>query len=162
MKEAINKYVDCPKYNGIHISKDKRGRAINLRNVKNKRKTIINYVTKYVTKSAVINSSHKRNENLMWHCSRSIAQLKTSYKLPEYHKRTALAWANSKLPSQDYVINTDFCLIVPLCEIPDNKQKWFWNYLEMQEINFLLKYDPGELQNRYSSEANINIYAIPA
>jgi hypothetical protein len=67
------------KYNGVHLSKDKKGRVQNLRKIsqKNQRKAIINYITKYVTKPA--QNSQPFQNHLAWYCSRSFSRLKMSY-----------------------------------------------------------------------------------
>lgn len=104
-------------YNGVHLSKDKRGRVQNLRKIakKNQRKAIINYITKYVTKAEDKNDQY--HKHLAWYNSRSFSRLKLSYRME--HEDCALQLITDQNINLDYKF-TDIPnrVIYPYCSIP--------------------------------------------
>ena len=67
------------KYNGVHISKSKKGRVVNFA-VSKKKKSLVRYLTKYVTKN------NTKFKHLAWHNSRDFSSLFTgiSFSIKEF------------------------------------------------------------------------------
>lgn len=77
----------CMNYNGVHITKSKKGKVINFA-AKSKGKFLARYLTKYVTKN------DERFEHLAWHNSRGYSNVFTAIALtiPEFKRMGFGVW----------------------------------------------------------------------
>jgi len=94
--------VDASKYNGIDVQK-----------VGKKRKTLIGYLTKYITKNNI------EFFHLPWHCSRNVSKLFTSQNIDDENSEKLL----NKLPKEKekYELHdSDFCKVSAFKFIPDD------------------------------------------
>jgi hypothetical protein len=95
--------VETAKYNGIDVKK-----------VGGKRKALIGYLTKYITKNNI------EFYRYPWHCSRNVSKLFNSQHIRDENSEVLL----SKLPNDPdkYKIHvTDFCIVSAFKFIPDDK-----------------------------------------
>lgn len=95
--------VDPSKYNGIDVKK-----------VGKKRKTLIGYLTKYITKNNI------EFYRLPWHCSRNVSKLFTSQNVDDENSEKLL----NKLPHEQekYELHdSEFCKVSAFKFIPDDK-----------------------------------------
>ena len=94
--------VETEKYNGVDVKK-----------VGKKRKTLVGYLTKYITKNDI------EFYRLPWHCSRDVSKLFTSQHISESQEEEYL----SKLPAEEdkYIYHiSDFCRVAAFKFIPDD------------------------------------------
>ena len=95
--------VDTSVYNGIDVKK-----------VGKKRKTLIGYLTKYITKNDI------EFYRLPWHCSRNVSKLFTSQYIHDKESEVLL----SKLPQDPKkykILYNDYCEVIAFRFIPDDK-----------------------------------------
>lgn len=132
---TAEQWKSVQRYSGAHLSKDKNGKVINLRRIKdkNKRKAIVNYIAKYVTKSDDKNDQiHTR---LAWFSSRRVSAIKSSYKIEL--KDTIDQLLKGNYISENYFYDTVPGLIIyPLKDIPIGVVE-FDHYIWTEEQRFL-------------------------
>ena len=149
LKNAIKTQYKCGKitkaqaessknYNGVHISKDSKGKAINLIKVKqkNRRKTIISYITKYVTKASQSNPIGEYH--YQWFCSRSFSNLQTDRAISN-PEDAILILASNFIDDTYYFQPTPFIYIYPFIDIPQ-KIPIFDQYLKDNQEYFHQKF----------------------
>lgn len=82
-KVDYNTYKSCINYNGVHFSKNKAGKVLNLKKVKkfDLRKRVMCYLTKYVSKGSGCELNLKHH--LAWSCSLNLSCLPLSWRVEE-------------------------------------------------------------------------------
>lgn len=95
--------VDTTVYNGIDVKK-----------VGKNRKTLVGYLTKYITKNNI------EFYRYPWHCSRNVSKLFNSQHIQD-EKSEELLSKLPKDPNKYKILVTDFCIVSAFKFIPDDK-----------------------------------------
>lgn len=116
------------KYNGVHLSKNKNGKVANLAKSKNKRKTIINYITKYITKNDTTFF------NQVSCCSREVSAMKLKQIIDSTESDYFISKWAIKAHQQNCYFETEWAYIIAFTEIPDDYI--FKEYIYQQNVNY--------------------------
>lgn len=142
-KEITKKqYESSLNYNGVHISKNKKGKVVNLMALKGakQRHAISNYVTKYVTKNEEVQGI--QNTHLMWFCSRDISSLEKSMTFDD--PKWISLWCEARFLDESKFFETEGkWIIFPWITIPETAL--FEYYIIRQELKIWLRRDPDDL-----------------
>lgn len=139
-KISYDSYRSCISYNGVHFSKDKSGKVLNLRRVKkfDLRKRVMCYLTKYISKGSGVDLDLKHH--LAWSCSLNLSCLPLSWKVEEKDDIRTLFCSDIVNLDFSYDV-TPFVKVYALQKIPDKVESWN-EYLEHCERMMFSK-SPG-------------------
>lgn len=118
-KEAV-------KYNGVDIAKDRKTKRIVNFALQKKQRSLVNYITKYVTKN------NGTFQQLAWHCSRDFSNLVLEFRITDSELIKSL-WLD--MINHAKVFHNDFILFKPWLKKPPDKVSEYLGFINHSIIN---------------------------